>query len=72
MAPQDYRELCPNSGHVVPQGPCDAEPAHVAHCDACGRTVGVQAHPATGRKLLYSMHRMDGAARTARAVKDSR
>jgi hypothetical protein len=72
MAPEDYRKLCPNSGHVVPQRHCDAAQASAARCDGCGRTVGVQADPATGRKLLYSMHRRDGTAKAAPTKEGSR
>ena len=71
MAPEDYRKLCPNSGHVVPQGSGDAA-ARSALCEACGCVVGVQADPATGRALLFSMHPRGDAPKPLRAAKGPR
>ena len=71
MAPEDYRKLCPNSGHVVPQGRGDAA-ARAALCDACGCVVGAQADPATGRALLFSMHPRGGAPKPSGAAKGTR
>ena len=75
MAPRDYRKLCPNSGHVLPQGANDtlrASRPQAAHCEVCGRVVDVQPDPATGRSLLYSMHDREGAAGHGRAGKGPR
>jgi hypothetical protein len=65
MAARDYRKLCPNSGHVLPQGTNDAlRPGRpqAAPCEVCGRVVDIQPDPATGRMLLYSMHDRESAA----------